>query len=177
MVVTARAAFLSRFAWDGGHADIWRVFAHGPTLKALAVGLAAPWRESGITRVVGVESRGFLLGGAVAIELGVGFLAVRKPGGILPGRKLITSTAPDYRGFSHQLRIQDVLTADDVVLLVDDWAERGSQAAGVRTLVRDAGAFFAGVSVLVDQLEDDRRAALVRVTSLVRASELGDPDP
>jgi adenine phosphoribosyltransferase len=175
-VGAAREAFLARFAWQGGHADIWQVFRHGPTLVAVVAGLAEPWREAGITHVIGIESRGFLLGGAVATNLGVGFQAVRKSGGMLPGPKLTTITAADYRGISNELRMQDALTSDDVVLLVDDWAQLGSQAVGVRHLVERSGARFAGASLLVDQLEESIRAELGRVTCLVRASELGDPD-
>jgi len=72
--------------------------------------------------------------------------------------------------------MQAVLHRDDVVLLVDDWAERGSQAIAARKLVEKCGAYFAGVSILVDQLDDEVKTKLGRVTSLVRASELGDPD-
>jgi adenine phosphoribosyltransferase len=176
VVDAARDALLARFAWESGHADIWQVFLDGPTLTAVIAGLVEPWRAAGITHIAGIESRGFLLGGAVADHLGVGFLAVRKSGGILPRRKIFVNTAPDYRGTSHQLRIQNVLDPNAVVLLVDDWAERGSQADGVRLLVEQTGAQFVGVSLLVDQLDDSARAKFGRVTSLVRASELGEPE-
>lgn len=176
VVRVARAALLDEFRWDTGHADIWRVFTNAAALTAVVAGLAEPWRDAGITQVLGVESRGFLLGAAVAVNLGVGFQAVRKTDGMLPGQKLSVLSAPDYRGRQHQLRMQHVLGPDDVTLLVDDWAERGSQAHAVRELIEMSGARFAGASVLVDQLEDDVRAALGRVTSLVRATELGDPD-
>jgi adenine/guanine phosphoribosyltransferase-like PRPP-binding protein len=175
-VVAAREALLSKFTWRDGHADVWRVFADGPGLAAVVAGLAAPWQDAGITKVIGIESRGFLLGGAVALRLGVGFQAVRKVGGLLPGNKLTVDCAPDYRGTSHQLRMQDVLDANDVVLLVDDWAERGSQAVGVRQLIERSGSSFAGVSLMVDQLDDQTRAELGRVVALVTADELGDPD-
>jgi adenine phosphoribosyltransferase len=170
----ARSAFLEQFCWRDGHADVWASFADARTLRVLVEGLAAPWLGRGVTRVVGLESRGFLLGGAVAVQLGVGFVAVRKPGGLLPGTKLTTKARADYRGLSHELRMQAVLSPDDVVLLVDDWAERGSQAAAVRELIELSGATFAGLSILVDQLEDTVRVRLGRVTSLVKAAELGD---
>lgn len=76
----------------------------------------------------------------------------------------------------HRLRMQAVLDADDRVLLVDDWAQRGAQAQAARELVQACGAEFLGVAVLVDQLEPGARAGLGRVTALVRAEELGDPD-
>ncbi len=70
--------------------------------------------------------------------------------------------------------MQETLGANDIALLVDDWAERGAQATAVRELVERAGARFAGVSLAVDELTDDVRETLARVTSLVRAAELGD---
>jgi len=138
--------------------------------------LADPWTESGITRVAGVESRGFSLGGAVAVRLGVGFQAIRKAGALFPGPKLKAATDPDYRGVEHQLSMQDTLRPSDVVLMVDDWAERGAQARGVRALVEQGGATFAGVSLIVDQLDDATRHQLRRVTTLIAAVDLGSPD-
>ncbi len=171
----ARTALLAHFRWHGGHADVWRVFADGDALASVVTGLADPWRDSGVTRVVGIESRGFLLGAAVAVSLGVGFVAVRKEEGLFPGARLTTEAAEDYRGRRHRLRMQAVLTPRDRVLLVDDWAERGSQARAARHLVESAGAEFLGISLLVDQLAPEVRSTLGRVTALVSADELGDP--
>ena len=173
---TARAKLLSEFRWKGGHADVWRLFVDGSVLSAIVAGLAEPWHESGITHVIGIESRGFLLGSAVAVSLGAGFQAVRKEGGMLPGPKVSVESEPDYLARRHLLRMQSVLKPGDVVLFVDDWAERGSQADSARKLVQMCGAQFAGASVLVDQLDFRSRGRLGRVTSLVNATELGDPD-
>ena len=175
-VHAGRAAVLSTFSWRDGHADVWSIFADGPAFEAVVAALAEPWRESGISHVLGIESRGFLLGGAVALRLGAGFVAIRKAGGLLPGPTLAADSRPDYHGLSHRLRMQCVLRAGHRALLVDDWAERGSQAGAVATLVEQAGAELAGLSLIVDQLDDDVRASLGRVTSLVRAEELGDSD-
>lgn len=78
MVTSARAALLQRSAWVEGHADVWRVLSDGPALAAVVEGLAAPWTATEVTQVVGVEARGFLLGGAVAVRLGAGFVGVPK---------------------------------------------------------------------------------------------------
>jgi len=172
----ARSALLTQFRWQDGHADVWRVFADAPSFAAVVEGLAEPWRQAGISHVVGIESRGFLLGGAVAVRLGAGFVAVRKAGGLFPRATLRTVAAPDYRGVAHELRMQERLQPGDVALLVDDWAERGSQAAAVVRLIGQSGARFAGLSLMVDQLADPTRATLGRVTALVHAAELGDPD-
>jgi len=172
----ARDALLSEFEWNAGHANVWGVFESATTFAAVVAGLADSWADSGVTKVVGVESRGFLLGGAVAIHLGVGFQAVRKAGALFPGQKRTITAAPDYRGVAHVLAIQDTLTDTDVVLMVDDWAQRGAQALAVRSLVEGSGASFAGLSLMVDQLDDATRARLGRLTALVTADELGDPE-
>jgi adenine phosphoribosyltransferase len=169
---TAREALLRSLRWSEGHADVWAVFADRGAFAAVVAGLSEPWCGQRVTRVIGVEARGFLLGGAVALALGAGFVGVRKAGGLLPGPKLAVDADPDYRGISHHLRMQVVLNRDDRVLLVDDWAERGSQAKAVRHLVQRCEATFLGASLMVDQLDADTRAALVRVTSLITYNEL-----
>lgn len=168
---------LDLFRWEQGHADIWRVLADPQALRSVVAGLSAPWARAGVTHVVGIESRGFLLGGATAVALGAGFVAVRKSGtGLLPGPTVRTEADPDYRALRHRLRMQAVLGPQDVALMVDDWAEQGSQAAAARALVEQCGARWLGLSLVVDQLADDKRAALGSVTALVRADELGPAD-
>ena len=168
---------LENFRWEQGHADVWRVFADATALGAVVSGLVAPWHGMGVTHVLGIESRGFLLGGAAAVALGAGFVAVRKSGtGLLPGAKVRTTTGADYRGLTHDLRMQQVVGPGDQVLMVDDWAERGSQALAAMTMVRQCGAHWLGLAVVVDQLSEDRRGLLGRVTRVVSADELGPAD-
>jgi adenine phosphoribosyltransferase len=160
----------ARFRWIDGHADVWALFRDPPTLAAVITALAEPYRGLGVTAVCGVESRGFLLGGAVAVELGAGFVAVRK-GGLFPGEKISREAAPDYRGQRHLLRLQRAaLRPDDRVLFVDDWIETGSQATAVRAMVEECGATWLGCSVIVDQLG----APWAR--GIVTADELGDAE-
>jgi adenine phosphoribosyltransferase len=139
----------------------------------VVAGLVEPWRTAGVTKVLGIEARGFVLGGAAAVALGAGFVAVRKSEGLLPGPKVTAHADADYRGQQHELRMQSVLTSTDRVLLVDDWAERGSQARAARQLADSTGAAFLGLSLLVDQLTEDARSELGVVTALVAADELG----
>ncbi|MEO6468775.1 MAG: phosphoribosyltransferase family protein [Acidimicrobiia bacterium] len=170
---SAKDAFLRRFAWDGGHADVWRVFDDGAAFAEVVAGLAEPWRTKGVTKVCGIESRGFILGGAVAAALGVGFVAIRKQGSLFPGAKREVETAPDYRKMRHVLQIQQrSLRTGDQVLLVDDWIERGSQASAARDLIARCGAALIGIAVMVDQLEEGDRANLPLATSIVTAREL-----
>lgn len=169
----ARAALLDRFRWVDGHADVWRVFRDAEAFRALVHGLADPFRSAGVTAVAGIEARGFLLGGATAIELGVGFVAVRKAGTLFPGQKARELTGPDYRGRATALVVQrESIGPADRVLLVDDWAETGSSALAVARLVAACGGVLAGVAVAVDQLAPEVRRSLPCVRSLVSFGEL-----
>lgn len=156
-----------------GHADVWRLFADGELFRRVVSALAEPFRDAGATKVVGIESRGFVLGGAVALELGLGFVAIRKPGGLLPGPKEEVQAGRDYRGNSHVLRVQrQSLVRGDAVFLVDDWAEEGAQAAAAKQLVERCGARWLGASVIVGQLPQGRAGTLGRYEYLVGADRL-----
>ena len=60
--------------------DITPVLRNGPLLQKVVLDMCRPFRSSGVTHVMGIEARGFILGGAVATTLGAGFVPVRKPG-------------------------------------------------------------------------------------------------
>jgi adenine phosphoribosyltransferase len=165
--------FLARFRWIDGHADMLGLLADGELLARAVQALAEPFENERVTKVAAVEARGFILGAGVALTLGVGFVGIRKPGSIHPGSKVERVTSPDWRGQESVLRLQrSTLAEDDSVLLVDDWAETGSQAIASRSLIEDCGASYAGFSLLVDQLPDDVRAALAPVHAVVQADEL-----
>jgi adenine phosphoribosyltransferase len=168
-----RDDLLARFRWIEGHADILGLFADGALLTGAVDALAKPFEGQGVTKVAAVEARGFVLGGGVALRLGAGFVAIRKPGSIHPGAKVERTTSSDWRGRETPLRVQrDALSRNDLVLLVDDWAETGSQATAAKSLIEDCGTSYAGLSLLVDELSDSARTALSPVSAVVRADEL-----
>lgn len=110
--------------------------------------LAAPWREAGLAAVAGIESRGFILGAALARELAVGFVPVRKPGK-LPGAVLEESYALEYG--SDRLQVQaDALPPGARVLLVDDVLATGGTLAAAAAVLQRQGAQLAGAAVLVE---------------------------
>lgn len=122
---------------------------------------------------MGIESRGFLLGGPAAVELGLGFVAVRKAGSPFPGPKLSAVSATDYRGRRSEFLLQRAaVSPGDRLLLVDDWVETGSSATAVASLVTAAGGQLVALAVLVDQLSDPARDRLPPVHALVGAAEL-----
>ena len=160
--------FLKRFQWIDGHADVLGLFADGAFLADAAAALAAPFRSAGVTKIAGIEARGFVLGTAVALDLAVGFVPIRKHGAIHPGPKAMRRAAPDWRGNEAKLLIQRAaLTPADRVLLVDDWIETGSQASAARQLIEECGSCWVGLSVLVDQAKPAVRRGLERVVSAV----------
>jgi adenine phosphoribosyltransferase len=173
--VTIGEEIAARFAWIDGHADVWRLFADPLLFGRIASALAEPFRAAEVTVVCGIESRGFILGGAVARELDVGFAAIRKEAGLYPGPKIQLHTDADYRGTRQVLRLQRQAVRDgDRVLLVDDWAERGSQARAAAELVERCGGTAVGLALVVDQLET--HDGLPPVHALVGAADLDPPD-
>lgn len=173
MTTAARDLALEYVGWIDGHVDVWAAFRDAEALAAIVAGLTEPFHHEHVTAVCGVESRGFLLGGAAAIQLGVGFAAIRKDDGLFPGDKIVRRAAPDYRGLSHQLRLQrSSLGPTDRVLFIDDWIETGSQAAAVKNIVEECGATWLGCSVIVDELDAANRPELGTVHSLLAAHEL-----
>jgi adenine/guanine phosphoribosyltransferase-like PRPP-binding protein len=86
---------------------------------------------------------------------------MRKAGALFPGPKDSQTTDPDDRGIVHRLQIQQrALQTHDGVLLVDDWAEEGSQAIAAKHLIEQRRATFLGLAVMVDQLSDATRSLL-----------------
>lgn len=168
-----RRELLNRFRWVDGHADVWRWFDDGALFARLGSALADPFREAGVTKVAGIEARGFVLGAIVAVELRAGFVALRKDGGLFPGETASRRTPPDYRGVRTSLRLQCAsVSPDDCVLLVDDWFETGGQALTAKHLITDAGGELVGAAVLVDQLPAGVGTRLGRYVALVPYSAL-----
>jgi adenine phosphoribosyltransferase len=168
-----REDFLARFRWIHGHADIMGLLAEADFLPRVSAALAEPFRDAGVTKVAGIETRGFAFGFGVALELGAGFVPVRKAGAIHPGPKAEAMLGADWRGRETPMQIQRAaLTPGEAVLVVDDWAETGVKALAARVLIEECGARYVGLSMLVDQLEDDVRARLEPVVAVVRNTEL-----
>ena len=144
-----RADLLGRFRWIGGHADVLGLFADGPFLGRTVDALAGLFADEPVDLVAGIEARGFALAGAVATRIGAGFVPVRKPGAIHPGPKAVATTDPDWRGRRLELAVQRHAVQPGVrVLLVDDWAETGSQAAAALAAIQSCGARWVGTALL-----------------------------
>jgi len=169
-----RRELIAQLRYFDGHSDTLGLFADPGFLRRAGIALAEPFSDAGITKVAGIEARGFVLAAAVALELEAGFIAIRKPGSIHPGPKAERTAPPDWRGLVMTLRLQrHVVGVGDRVLIVDDWAETGSKALTTRALIEECGGEYAGLSLLVDQLEDAVRGELEPVERVVYAHEVG----
>lgn len=128
--------------------DITPVLADADAFAAAIGELAEPWRASRLDAVIGIESRGFILGAALARELHVGFVPVRKPGK-LPARTLSLDYALEYG--SDRLEIHaDALAPGKRVLIVDDVLATGGTLRTAVALARQQGADVVGAAVLVE---------------------------
>jgi adenine phosphoribosyltransferase len=164
---------LERFRYFDGHSDTLGLFADPTFLARASKAVAAPFRDARVQKIAGIEARGFVLATAVALELGAGFVAVRKPGAIHPGPKVELAAPPDWRGLETVLRLQrHVIDPGDRVLVVDDWAETGSKAMAARRLVELCRGRYVGLSLLVDQLPTTLRDELAPVAAVALAEEL-----
>lgn len=128
--------------------DIMPMLAHGPAFAEAVAAMAAPWRQQPPQAVAGIEARGFILGAAIARELGVGFVPVRKPGK-LPGAVHEVAYALEYG--QDRLQVQrDALPPGTRVLLVDDVLATGGTLLAAVELLQGAGLALAGAAVLVE---------------------------
>jgi adenine phosphoribosyltransferase len=121
-----------------------------------------------VDKVVAIESRGFILGGALALRLGAGFVPVRKPGK-LPWKVLRASYQLEYGSDSLEIH-EDALRPGERALVVDDVIATGGTARAVGELVGSLGATVAGFAFLVELGFLDGRAKLAgsEIRSLIR---------
>ncbi|MBN2212196.1 MAG: adenine phosphoribosyltransferase [Sedimentisphaerales bacterium] len=131
-----------------GFIDIMPLIADGEGLALAAAAMAAPFQDKNVTVVVGAESRGFILGAAVARELGAGFVAVRKPGK-LPGKTIAEEYTLEY-GTDRLEMHADAIRHGERVLMVDDLLATGGTMEACCKMVRSLGGEIVGVSFLVE---------------------------
>ena len=126
--------------------DITPLLADGPALTAVVSALAEGY--DGVDKVAGIEARGFILAAPVAIQLGAGFVPVRKQGK-LPGPTYAQSYDLEYGSATIEVH-QDAFAPGERVLIVDDVLATGGTGAATAELVRKAGAEVTGFAVILE---------------------------
>ena len=138
--------------------DITTLLRDPEGLRLALDALAVPFADARIDLVVGMESRGFIFGAALADRLGAGFVPVRKPGK-LPARCLTVSYELEYGSDSLQIHA-DAIEAGQRVLIVDDLLATGGTARATIDLVSGFGAEIVACAFLVELTFLNGRARL-----------------
>lgn len=128
--------------------DITPLFDDAEALQAVVDEIADHFKDAGITKVVGSEARGFLIGAPVAYKLKAGFVPARKPGK-LPRAVYSQSYSLEYGTDTLEMH-KDALDADDVVLVIDDLVATGGTTVATAKLASQSGAKVAGFAFILE---------------------------
>ena len=128
--------------------DITTLIQHPAGFRRTVDELVHPFAGSDINRIAGIEARGFILGGAVAHQLSIGFITVRKKGK-LPWQTISVEYELEYGTDELEIHI-DSVEKGDRILIIDDLIATGGTATATTQLVRDAGGEVVGASFIVD---------------------------
>jgi 5'-methylthioadenosine phosphorylase len=128
--------------------DITTLIKDPIALKAVIEDMAAPYKNQKIDLVIGAESRGFIFGTGIALELGAGFIPARKPGK-LPGKVHKKEYELEYGKDALEIR-EGAIKQGMNVLVVDDLIATGGTIKAVASMVEDMGANIAGLAFLLD---------------------------
>jgi adenine phosphoribosyltransferase len=138
--------------------DVTTLLRDPEGFKMAVDAMASPYRGRGIQTVVGVESRGFILGAAVADRIGAGFVPVRKLGK-LPAKTIRASYDLEYGSDSLEMH-QDAIERGQKVLIVDDLLATGGTAKATVDLVKQLGGQVAGITFLIELVDLNGRSRL-----------------
>lgn len=149
--------------------DLTTAFKDPRALHIIGWDLSQLYRDKGITKVVGIESRGFIGGSILAFELGAGFVPVRKPGK-LPADTIQASYKKEYGTDIIEMH-RDAITEDDVVVIHDDVLATGGTMAAAYDLVKSMNPKKVYISFIIELTGLNGRANLpadADVTSLIK---------
>jgi adenine phosphoribosyltransferase len=128
--------------------DITTLLKDAEGFRTILDTLTAKYRDKQISKIVGIESRGFIVGAPLAYQLGTGFVPVRKPGK-LPADLYEVKYNLEYGSNSLAIH-RDAITMGERVLIVDDLLATGGTAAATVHLVRQLGGDIVGVQFLLE---------------------------
>ena len=149
--------------------DLTTMIKNGEALHVTGDALAELYKDKGVTKVVGIESRGFIGGSILADRLGAGFVPARKPGK-LPSVTVKASYAKEYGVDTIELH-SDAITPDDVVVLHDDLLATGGTMAACCQLVKSMNPKKIYINFIVELTDLHGREALpkdIEITSLLK---------
>lgn len=136
--------------------DVTTLFKDPAALQELSDILYEMYKEKGITKVVGIESRGFIMGPVLATRLGAGFVPIRKPGK-LPAETIEESYSKEYGTDTIQMH-KDAIDENDVVLLHDDLLATGGTMEAACKLVKQMNPRKVFVNFIIELKELNGKA-------------------
>jgi len=149
--------------------DLTTAFKDPRALHIIGWDLSQLYRDKGVTKVVGIESRGFIGGSILAFELGAGFVPVRKPGK-LPADTIRASYQKEYGTDIIEVH-RDAITPDDVVVIHDDVLATGGTMLAAYNLIKSLNPQKIYINFIVEISALNGRQLLpdgVEVTSLIK---------
>jgi len=138
--------------------DITTLIDKGGLFKSAIENFTEKYSNSGINKVVAVESRGFIFGAPVAYGIGSGFIPVRKKGK-LPYKTISATYSLEYGTDTLEMH-QDAIKPGDNVLIIDDLLATGGTMGAVIELVKKSGGKVAGIAFLIELSFLDGRSKL-----------------
>ncbi len=141
--------------------DVTPLFSTPDTFRSLTDVLSAEAERVGAVAVAGVDARGFIVGAAMALELGLGFVAIRKAGK-LPAEVIAESYDLEYGSATVEVHV-DAIAEGDRVVLVDDLIATGGTMLAAHRLLDRLGAVVVSAMAVVDLPELGGSAALKAV--------------
>lgn len=147
--------------------DLTTAFKNPEALQIMREGLAQLYKDKGVTKVVGIEARGFVGGAMLAVDLGAGFVPLRKPGK-LPAETIQKTYAKEYGTDVIEIH-KDAISPDDVVVIHDDLLATGGTMMAAYELVKSMNPKKVYISFICELLGLEGRAlfpADVEVTAL-----------
>jgi adenine phosphoribosyltransferase len=138
--------------------DVTTLLREPEGFKMAVDAMSMPYADRDIGLIVGIESRGFILGAAVADRLGAGFVPVRKLGK-LPAATVRATYELEYGTDSLEMH-RDAISKGQRVVIVDDLLATGGTARATVDLVRQVGGQVAGIAFLIELLALNGRAKL-----------------
>jgi len=137
--------------------DVTPLLRDAAALREVVAHFAERYRGAGIDAVAGIESRGFIFGAPLALELGVGFVPIRKLGK-LPAEKIHLEYALEYGTAALEMHV-DAVSPGERVLLIDDLLATGGTARAAAQLIATMGGDIAAVAFLIElEFLNGRRA-------------------
>lgn len=128
--------------------DITTLLGNASSFRRAVDELVQPWAGTKVDKVAGIEARGFILGGAVAHQLSIGFIPIRKKGK-LPHKVVTIGYSLEY-GIDEMEMHEDALAAGEKIILVDDLIATGGTATAAVRLLQQLGAEVVAACFVID---------------------------